>query len=164
MSEGREIRCYDYVNHAYEKVRDILSEATLQVFQTATKGAASRARSVASELRVNIAGIELGTDIAIAVNKVEEQDKAAKSPPVTRLQLQWEATRSPRLFPFMRATLSIYPLTATETQLDFSGRYDPPLGPIGSAMDALVGHHIAEASVHRFVKDVAEYLRTELTK
>jgi hypothetical protein len=29
-------------------------------------------------------------------------------------------------------------------------------------MDALIGHHIAEASVHRFVREVAEYLRIEL--
>jgi hypothetical protein len=24
MSKGREIRCYDYVNHSYERVRDAL--------------------------------------------------------------------------------------------------------------------------------------------
>jgi hypothetical protein len=162
MSEGREIRCYDYVNHPYPQVRDSLSGSALKIFQAATKGAAARARSVASELRIQIAGIEVGTDIAIAVNKIEHREQAAKSPPVTQMHLQWEAARSPRLFPFMRATLSIYPLTATETQLDFSGRYEPPLGPLGSAMDALIGHHIAEASVHRFVREVAEYLRIEL--
>jgi hypothetical protein len=62
----------------------------------------------------------------------------------------------------MRAELSVYPLTATETQLDFAGRYEPPLGALGSAMDAMVGHRIAEASVHRFLQDVAAYLRREL--
>ena len=68
----------------------------------------------------------------------------------------------PRLFPLMKAELSIYPLTSTETQLDFSGVYEPPFGAVGKRMNAIVGHRIAEASVHRFVSDVAGYLRQTL--
>jgi hypothetical protein len=78
------------------------------------------------------------------------------------IQLEWEAVNKPHLFPFMQAELALYPLTATETQLDFSGAYRPPLGVLGSAIDALVGHRIAEGTVHRFVTDVAEYLRKSL--
>jgi hypothetical protein len=158
MSKGSQIRCYDYVNHPYETVRDALKEDARAVFQSATKAAASRARSVASQLRVNIAGIEVATDIAISVKSIEE--RAEGPAPATRLQLEWEAAKSPRLFPFMRAELSVYPLTATETQLDFSGFYEPPLGALGGAMNAILGHRVAEASVHRFVAEVAEYLRT----
>jgi hypothetical protein len=164
LMKAREIRCYDYVNHPYEEVREALSSDALAVFGSATKVAASRARSVASALHVNIGGVEVGTDIAISVNKIEERPGEIKSPPVTKLELEWEAAKMPRLFPFMKAELSVYPLTATETQLDFSGHYEPPLGPLGSAMDAIAGHRIAEASVHRFLTDVADYLRTELTR
>jgi hypothetical protein len=64
----------------------------------------------------------------------------------------------------MNAELSIYPLTAKETQLDFLGTYDPPLGVLGDALDAIVGHRIGEASVHRFIQNVATYLRSELSK
>ena len=49
MSKGREIHCYDYVNHPYEKVRGALSKDAPAVFQAATKAAASRAQSIASE-------------------------------------------------------------------------------------------------------------------
>jgi len=66
------------------------------------------------------------------------------------------------LFPIMHAELSVYPLTATETQLDLQGRYAPPLGIVGGAVDAVVGHRIAEASVHCLVADVASYLREHL--
>jgi hypothetical protein len=41
-------------------------------------------------------------------------------------------------------------------------RYTPPLGTIGSALDSLIGHRVADASVHRFVTDVASLLRGEL--
>ena len=162
MSKGREIRCFDYVNHPYEQVRDALGGDVLALFQSATKAAATRAHSVAAELRVNIAGIEMGTDIAISIKQVEQHTREVKSPATTCLQLEWEAATSPHLFPFMRAQLSIYPLTATETQLDFSGIYEPPLGVLGGALDTIVGHRIAEASVHRFVSDVAGYLRATL--
>ncbi|MCG8422724.1 MAG: hypothetical protein MJE77_32825 [Proteobacteria bacterium] len=162
MSQGRDIRCYNYVNHPYDEVRDALSGDAAAVFQEATKAAASRARSVAAELRVNVGGIKVGAEIAISVNRIEESTREISSPPVTRLQLEWEAAKSPHLFPFMKAELSIYPLTATETQLDFAGTYEPPMGALGSVVNALVGHRIAEASVHRFVDDVAEYLRSTL--
>ena len=161
MSQGREIRCYDYVNHPYPAVRDALSKDANAVFQAATKGAASRAESIASELRVNIGGLEVAKEIAITVHHVQED--ASGSSPTTRLQLEWEAAESPRLFPLMKAELSIYPLTATETQLDFAGLYQPPAGAVGGAIDSIVGHRIAEVSVHRFVSDVAAYLRSNLS-
>lgn len=162
LSRGREIHCYDYVNHPYEQVRDTLSKDALAVFQSATKAAASRARSIASELRVDIGGIGVEADIKISVENIEEKAPEAMSAPASRLQLQWEAANMPRFFPLMKAELSVYPLTATETQLDFSGVYEPPLGALGKAVNAIVGHRIAEVSVHRFVSEVAEYLRQSL--
>lgn len=161
---SNQIRSYDYVNHPYEQVRDALTEDACKVFQAATKAAASRAHAIASQLRVNIAGIEVATDIAISVKHIEERARGAADGPAVCLQLEWEAAKSPRLFPFMRAELSVYPLTPTETQLDFSGVYEPPLGTLGSAMNAIIGHRIAEVSVHRFVTEVAEYLRTALAQ
>lgn len=163
MSTGREIRCYDYVNHPYAQVRDALSKDALAIFQAATTAATSRARSIASELRVDIGGIGVEADIAISVKKIEEQ-ASEMTAPVTRLQLEWQAAKMPNLFPLMKAELSIYPLTASETQLDFLGLYEPPFGAVGKAMNAIVGHRIAEVSVHRFVSDVTAYLRQVLAR
>jgi hypothetical protein len=160
--KGRKIRCYDYVNHPYESVRDALKQNALVVFQSATKTAASRAQSVAAELRVDFAGIGVKTDIKISVKSIDEKAAGSRSMPTTRLKLEWEAEKMPRLFPLMKGELVVYPLTATETQLDFSGVYKPPFGTLGKTMNAIVGHRIAEVSVHRFVSDVAGYLRQVL--
>jgi hypothetical protein len=162
MSKGSEIRSYDYVNHPYEQVRERLTKDAPALFQAATKAAASRAQSVASGLRVEIAGIGVQTDIKISVKNIEQTHSEAMSSPVTKLQVEWEAANMPHLFPLMKAEISLYPLTSTETQLDFWGLYEPPLGALGKAVNAIVGHRIAEASVHRFVSDVAEYLRRAL--
>jgi hypothetical protein len=162
MNKQLEIRFYDYVNHSYDRVRDALKRDALKVFQSATKAAASRAQSVAAELHVDVAGIGVKTDINIVVKNIGEKAASAGLSPVTRLELEWEAATMPRLFPLMKGELAIYPLTSTETQLDFSGVYKPPFGAAGKAMNAMVGHLIAEASVHRFVDDVAGYLRKTL--
>ena len=161
--KGRTIRCYDYVNHPYERVRDALKQNALVVFQTATKTAASRAQSVAAELRVDFAGIGVKADIKIDIKHIDEEVARSTSIPTTKLTLEWEAAKMPRLFPLMTGELFVYPLTATETQLDFSGVYKPPFGTVGKTMNAIVGHRIAEASVHSFVSDVAGYLRQALT-
>ena len=163
MSAGREIRSYDYVNRPYERVRDALKQNALTVFQSATKAAASRAESIAAELHVEFGGIGVKTDINISVRAIEEKFVEATSTPTTRLLLEWEAASLPGLFPLMKGELSVYPLTSTETQLDFSGVYEPPFGAMGRTMNAIVGHRIAEVSVHRFVTDVAAYLRQALS-
>lgn len=162
MSTGPQIRCYDYVNHPYERVRDALRHNALLVFQSATKAAASRAQSVAAELRVDYVGIGVKTDIKILVKNIEEKVGDEMSTPATRLFLEWEATTAPGLFPLMKGELSVYPLTSSETQLDFWGLYQPPFGAVGKAMNAILGHRIAEASVLRFINEVAGYLRQTL--
>jgi len=163
MSTGREIRSYDYVNRPYERVRDALRQNALTVFQSATKAAASRAQSIAAELHVDFGGIGVKTDINISVKNIEEIVDTT-STPTTLLLLEWEAATVPGLFPIMKGELSLYPLTPTETQLDFSGFYEPPFGAVGRTMNAIVGHRIAEVSVHRFVSDVAGYLRQALPR
>ena len=162
MSNRREIRCYDYVNHPYERVRDALSQDALNVFQAATKAAAYRAQTIAAELHVDFGGIGVKTDIKISVRNAEEKVSDTISPPTTRILLEWEAATLPQLFPLMKGELSIYPLTPTETQLDFLGVYEPPFGVVGKTMNAIAGHRIAEVSVHRFISDVAGYLRQAL--
>jgi hypothetical protein len=159
VTKGRLVRSFDYVNQPYDRVHEAMLADPLGLFRDATRAAASRARSVAAELRVNIGGIDVATEIAISAGKIEETKRGG---PVTRIPLEWEAAKRPRLFPFMTAVLTIYPLTSTETQLDFAGRYQPPLGPLGKALNAAVGHRIAEASIHRFVTDVAQHLRSIL--
>lgn len=157
-----QVRSFDYVNHPYERVREALSADPAAIFREATRAASSRAQSVAAALRVEIAGIEIGKEIAVTVREVDERAAGARSQPATRLAIEWEAATSPDLFPLMEAEIKVYPLTATETQLDFSGNYKPPGGWLGSAVDAAIGRKIAEAAVHRFVSEVADYLRRSL--
>ncbi|MDP2054899.1 MAG: hypothetical protein Q8L75_14775 [Acidobacteriota bacterium] len=159
----QEIRSYDYVNHPYAKVREALVADPGEIFRAATRTAAVRARSVAAELRVTIAGVDVAAEVIVSIGTITDE-AGPQGGPLTRIPVSWEAAKHPQLFPLMSAELTVYPLTATETQLDFLGRYDPPLGVVGGAMDALAGHRVAEASVHRLISDVARHLRDRLAQ
>jgi hypothetical protein len=162
MSEPRTVRCYEYVNRPYESVRELLHREPLKLVQRATTSAAARAGSLIASLRVQFASIEIGVDVRVLVRRIRDLQTGPGNVPVTRVELEWEATRVPALFPAMLAEVSAQPLSATETQVDIEGSYWPPLGPVGNAIDAAVGHRIAEAAVHRLLADLLEQIRDEL--
>lgn len=163
MSKARPIRVFDYVNQPFERVRAALLADATDIFGRATNVASARTQRIASALRVNVAGIEIGKEIAIEVCGSFDGSRGGIGPVrETHIQLHWSAVGGASLFPTMRADLALYPLSSTETQLDLTGSYEPPLGLLGDAIDALVGHRIAEASVHQFIVDVAEQLRRDL--
>ncbi len=163
MAQPHELRAYDYVNRPYAIVRDALRADLGGIFARATKGASGRANELAASLHVELGALDVGADVAIhVVSVVETADGPVGHVPTTVIKLEWKAARAAAIFPAMQADLSIYALSKDETQLDLHGLYRPPLGAIGNALDSLVGHRIAEASVHRFVTDIATLLRTEL--
>ncbi|HEX3759570.1 MAG TPA: hypothetical protein VHW23_12735 [Kofleriaceae bacterium] len=161
MTKRHEMRCFDYVNRPYEQVREALSASALAIFERSTRSAGDRTHDVGAELRVRVGAVEIAADITIEVIEVP----GARSPanrPATRLNLTWRSRRRPGLFPEMTASLWAYALAPRETQLELIGSYDPPLGLIGDALDAIALHRLAEESVRGFLADVAAYLSTEL--
>jgi hypothetical protein len=163
MAQRHELRCYDYVNHPYPVVRDALRGRLGAIFERATMGATGRAEALAANLKVDVGPVEIGTDVTIELLGVEErQEGPIGRTPTTFIHLRWKAALAPALFPAMDAELIVYPLSRNETQLELHGFYSPPLGAVGSALDSLIGHRMADASVHRFVAEVAGLLRSEL--
>lgn len=155
MSE-RTLTCYDYVNQPYPRVRDALLANPQYVFRHATAAATTHAAT----LHVRVGALDIGADVAIRVTGVDHDH--AYGAPATKLTLEWQAVNHPELFPAMKATLVIFPLSNTETQLELDSHYQPPLGKVGEAIDAAAGHRFAEASITRFIQEVAGWLREEL--
>jgi hypothetical protein len=162
MDDPRKLRCYQYVNRDYESVRDLVRQRPMDLFQGATRSAVERANVVATSLRAGIPGIEVGVDVRIHVNGIREEEGIAGLSPVTRVAFSWEAARAAAFFPVMKAELSFWRLTATETQLEIDCAYQPPLGVVGTTIDVAVGHRVAEATVHRFLDDIVAQLQREL--
>lgn len=164
MSNRHELRAYEYINQPYEAVRAALLADPLAVFRHATTSAALRNEAIGAELHAKAGPIDIGAEVTIEIVSVEEgRSSLPHDGPVARIAIAWCAKNRPGLFPTMNATVSIYPLTPTETQLDFSGTYDPPLGFVGEAFNAVALSWIAKESVTGFVQDVAMFLRKKLS-
>jgi hypothetical protein len=161
MSESRELRCYDYVPAPYERVRNLLRSDAAGIFTRATATANDRARDLIATLRLNVGPVEVGVDVLVKVIGMTEEI-TAHGDPRSRLDVTWQAVKSTGLFPTMEATLSVYPLSAHETQLDLHCRYRPPLGTLGTAIDVAVGHRVAEATLLRLLHDLREAIIIEL--
>lgn len=72
--------------------------------------------------------------------------------------VRWEAAEASEVFPVLSADLELDALQGDGCQLSLMGTYRPPLSVVGEATDRLLGHRVAEATVRRFVLDVAARL------
>jgi hypothetical protein len=76
-------------------------------------------------------------------------------------QLRWSASGPTELFPVMEADLEIAPMGTHQSQLGFSGSYDPPLGSFGRQLDRLLLHQLAEATVRAMLRQLVAALVVE---
>jgi hypothetical protein len=154
MSNRHELHAFNYINRSYADVRRQLLAEPLSIFRRATATASEASNA---ELHAKAGAFDISAPIEIEILGIEEP-----SPQRTNLEVAWKAAERAGLFPTMHATISMYPLTPTETQLELSGVYDPPMGVLGDVIDATAFRDIARSSVQRFVDDTASYLRVSV--
>lgn len=160
MSLGHTIRCYEYVNKPFAQVQGALRCDAAGIFARATTKAT--ARVVAVQLHARVGPLDVATEVKVEVGAALDTLSSAYGYDVTVFPLAWRAVHTPNLFPRMKGKLSVFPISRDVTQLELEGTYDPPLGLIGDALDALAGHRVAEASVLQFLREVAGRLTAEL--
>jgi hypothetical protein len=79
-------------------------------------------------------------------------------PTKTALPMSWKAAGLEVLFPNLDADIEVAALGPARTQLSISGRYTPPLGPVGKMLDRTSLHRVAEATVKDFLDRAAAIL------
>ncbi len=73
----------------------------------------------------------------------------------TVLTLRWEAAGATgNLFPALDADLTLRP-AGDRAVLRLDGTYRPPLGAVGAGLDRALLHHVADATIRAFVRQVA---------
>jgi CBS domain-containing protein len=150
-----QLRVYDHVEQPFGPVAEALAADPVGVIRRATHAATADAT-----LHAQIGPIDVTRDIAIEIGPMDDTPRTGQ--PMLRIPIAWHALRASYAFPVMQAELSIYPLTSTDTQLELVGTYDPPLGPLGRAIDRAALHGLAEASVLRLLQQIARCLREAL--
>ena len=160
---NQDLHCYAYVNRPFDTVRAALLDEAFRFLAPATDAASERAHFLVDTLKVSVAGLEVGKKIDVHVTSVQPHTAAAgRATDALEIDFKWKAATQQALFPSMKATLLVYPLSPQETQLDLHGVYDPPAGALGAVADRVAGHRIAQAAVHRFLEEVKERLAASL--
>ena len=108
----------------------------------------------------------VGIGIGIHVRKrVEvEVEPPLRVPGRTVVPLRWSTGAEHSPLPSMEGDLELAPFGPGASHLAMSGRYTPPYGTVGEALDRALLHRVAEATVRDFVQRVAERIRLEAIK
>jgi hypothetical protein len=105
------------------------------------------------ELHIRPGGREISRPVRLQVGGLVCADGSA------RAALAWADAAHPRLFPKLTAVLEIVPLPNEArpfTQIGVQARYQPPLGPVGTVGDHLVGGEVADAVITNFLDELVD--------
>jgi hypothetical protein len=90
-------------------------------------------------------GPRLGRRVAIRLGD------PVRFPSMLSVPLTWEPVGLESLLPQLDATIEVGALGQDRTQLAISARYRPPLGVVGRAIDRVLLHRVAEATLKDFL-------------
>jgi hypothetical protein len=107
--------------------------------------AQARGDQLLTAVGVGPLGPRLGRRVVI------ELGEPVRFPSVTSVPLTWEPVGLESLLPRLDATIEIGSLGEDRTQLAISARYRPPLGVVGRAVDRVLLHRVAEATLKDFL-------------
>ena len=107
--------------------------------------AQQRGDELLTEVGVGPLGPRLGRRVAI------ELGAPVRVPSMTSLTLTWGPIGLEGLLPRLDADIELGSLGEDRTQLAISARYRPPLGGVGRAVDRVLLHRVAEATLKDFL-------------
>jgi hypothetical protein len=109
---------------------------------------------------------QVGFGVGLRVRKrvevtVREPLRAARR---TVIPIRWSTGADHSPLPVMEGDLEIAPFGPDGCHLAMSGRYSPPFGSIGEALDRALLHRVAEATVRDFVRRVAAVVEAGISR
>ncbi|MEP7104807.1 MAG: hypothetical protein ABI838_03050 [Chloroflexota bacterium] len=72
-----------------------------------------------------------------------------------RIPVSWKASPGQAFFPVLDGYLQLESVTLRESRLALRADYQPPLGRLGQAIDAVALHAVVDATVRDFVEAVS---------
>jgi hypothetical protein len=112
---------------------------------------AAYGETVTGLLRVGPAGV-----VATKLVRVSFLDPICRDD-VMSMGLRWEAAGGTGgLFPVLDATITVCPDEEETARLTLAGCYRPPLGRLGAALDTVILHRVATATVRSLLQSVAD--------
>jgi hypothetical protein len=146
------IQDFVQVKAPYSTVRDRLLEPTTRWLTDGATAAYAEGERVFLTMIATDGPMTIGKRIQVELGTPYARGEGSVVP------LSWWATGAQRLFPTLDADLEIMPMGTHQVMLTLMGRYEPPLGAVGRAVDRLILHRITEACVRNFLHRAAANL------
>lgn len=113
---------------------------------------------IAVSLRLDLAAFGIGGDLAIKHGVLMRFVPVEPKDGSISYTVEWApAPAGP--YPRFSGTMRLLPATdSRQSVLDVTGTYEPPLGALGAAFDAMLGNRIAAATLRAFAHDLASQI------
>lgn len=144
------------VHGVFERARNVLIDDPASVLGERRPTIEQRPRTIHADLAVELSG-----SMSVHQEVLIEAGLPKSSDGVLSLPLHWKATGREGLFPTFAGEVEAVS-TRTGTQLRLVGTCTIPLGWIGRFGDEHLGGRAAEASLSRYVVDMAARLEAEV--
>ena len=150
------VRYYVTIDRPIEECRRVLLESPDEWLPNLVQSSEGPAEQLVARMGFSI--------LAVGVRKraVVQLGKPLQLRDWLHIPISWEAQPVSELFPRFEGELQLVPMGPNQTKLALAGTYDPPLGDAGRAVDNLVMHTAAEATVKDFVEGLGRRLEKEL--
>ena len=142
------IRYYVELSLPVAKVEQALVDSPGGWLSAVAGEAQARGDGLLGEVGIDRLGARLRRQVRIQLGE------PVRFPSMTSLPLTWEPVDLEGVLPRLDANLELGTLGGDRTQLAISARYRPPLGVVGRAVDRVLLHRVAEATVKDFLDRV----------
>jgi hypothetical protein len=144
------VRYYIELSLPAEKVEQVLVGAAAGWLSAMAGAAQARGDGLLGEVGVGPSAARLRRQVRIQLGR------PVRFPSMTSLPLTWDPVGLEGLLPRLDANLELGALGQDRSQLAISARYRPPLGVVGRAVDRVLLHRVAEATVKDFLDRVGQ--------
>jgi hypothetical protein len=152
----RDLYCFENVTRTASDIVRALVNPDLVIFKAATQLAVEEAQRFRDRLPVDVAGLDIGREVAAEVGEPEDRGYAVYIP------VKWHAASQTGVFASIDADLEVVPFTSSPpvTQFAILGRYRPSIGLAGAPGNAILGRRLAQVAVRQFFIELAARVRS----
>jgi hypothetical protein len=150
------VRYYVTIDRPIEACRQVLLESPEEWLPNVVQTSHGPAEQLLARMGFTVLAVDVRKKALVQLgNPVQLRDWL-------HIPISWEAQPVSELFPRFEGELQLVPISPEETKLALAGTYDPPLGDLGRAVDNLLMHTAAEATVKDFVEQLGRRLEKQL--
>lgn len=147
MRRSQYVHLYEAVRVPFDRARTILSDRSIASLESDEPVRIPAFHEGDLSLELEVAGFHLEKE---AHFEVSDYVDIAGHLPLGRVQLRWIPADGSGLVPPIAAELEIEPIDDARTMVSLLANYEPPLGRIGTLMDRVAMHRIADTALKRY--------------